>query len=51
VFYICDQCGKPFTLNKKSVYDRDSNEVFCSMRCFELFKLENNKEKPKADFN
>jgi hypothetical protein len=41
VFYMCDQCGKPFTLNKKSITDRTNNgEVFCSERCFEQFRLD-----------
>jgi hypothetical protein len=40
VSYTCGFCNKLFTLNKKSVDDsQKTNEVFCSITCFENFYL------------
>ena len=43
VSYPCGNCGKQFTLNKKSVDDSEqSGEVFCAKQCFKSYKHDEN---------
>lgn len=47
VFYHCDYCNKPFTINKNCVDDwKYSDNIFCSRKCYERFKnlIHKNKE-------